>query len=120
MPTEEFTTEAIYGSINTPSTKLGQGFPGGSVGKETACHVGDPGSIPGLGRSPGEGHGSPLRHSCLENPMDRGAWWAVVRGMESRTRLSIGHMQESAWCVPGAVSVSFPSYRHWVTSLQLA
>ena len=89
MPTEEFTTEAIYGSINTPSTKLGQGFPGGSVGKETACNVGDPCLIPGLGRSPGEGHGNPLQHSCLENPMDRGAWWAVVHGMaKSRTRLS--------------------------------
>ena len=39
----------------------------------------DPGSIPGLGRSPGEGHGNPLQHSCLENPMDREAWWATVR-----------------------------------------
>ena len=56
------------------------------MGKETACHVGDPGSIPGLGRS-GEGRGNPLWHSCLENPMDRGAWWAVVHGVaESDTR----------------------------------
>ena len=57
------------------------GFPGGSEGKESACSVGDPGSIPGLGRSPGEGNGNPLQYSCLENSMDRGAWWAPVRGV---------------------------------------
>ena len=51
-----------------------QGFPGGSDGKEPACSVGDLGSIPESGRSPGEGRGTPLQHSCLENPMDRGAW----------------------------------------------
>ena len=44
--------------------------------KESACNAVDPGSIPGWGRSPGEGHGKPLQYSCLENPMDRGAWWA--------------------------------------------
>ena len=49
-------------------------FPGGSDGKASACNAGDPGSIPGLGRSPGEGNGNPLQHSCLENPMDGGAW----------------------------------------------
>ena len=54
-----------------------QNFTGGSDGKESACNVGDPGSIPGLGRSPGEGTGNPLQYSCLENPMDRGAGWAV-------------------------------------------
>ena len=48
-------------------------FPGGSDGKESACNVGDLGSIPGLGRSPGEGNGNPLQYSCLENPTDRGA-----------------------------------------------
>ena len=47
--------------------------------KESACNAGDPGSIPGLGRSPGEGNGNPLQYSCLESPMDRGAWWATVR-----------------------------------------
>ena len=46
---------------------------GGSDGKASACNAGDPGSIPGLGRSPGEGNGNPLQHSCLENPMDGGA-----------------------------------------------
>ena len=45
---------------------------------ESACYAGDLGSIPGSGRSPGEGNGNPLQYSCLENPMDRGAWWATV------------------------------------------
>ena len=53
-------------------------FPGGSDDKETACDTGDLGSIPGLGRFPGGGHGNPLQYSCLANPMDRGAWWATV------------------------------------------
>ena len=56
-------------------------FPGGSEGKASACDVGDPGLIPGSGRSPGEGNGNPLQYSCLENPMDRGAWWATVHGV---------------------------------------
>ena len=49
-------------------------FPGGSDGKLSAYNVGDPDSIPGLGRSPGEGNGYPLHYSCLENPMDEGTW----------------------------------------------
>ena len=54
----------------------------------SAYNVGDPGSIPGLGRSPGEGNGNPLQYSCLENPMDGEAWWAIVHGVaKSRTRL---------------------------------
>ena len=57
--------------------------------KASACNAGDLGSIPGSGRSPGEGNGNPLQYSCLENPMDRGAWWAAVHGIaKSRTRLS--------------------------------
>ena len=55
-----------------------EGFPGGSEVKPWACNAGDLGSIPGSGRSPGEGNGSPLQHSYLENPMDGGAWWATV------------------------------------------
>ena len=56
-------------------------FPDGSDGKESACHAcRGPGLIPGLGRSPGEGNGYPLQYSCLENSMDRGAWWATVHG----------------------------------------
>ena len=61
-------------------------FPGGSEGKASACNVGDPGLIPGSGRSPGEGNGNPLQYSCLENPTDGGAWWAAVHGVtESET-----------------------------------
>ena len=56
-------------------------FPGGSDGKVSVYNVGDPGSIPGLGRSPGEGNGNPLQYYCLENPMDRGAWQATVHGV---------------------------------------
>ena len=58
-----------------------ESFPGGSDGKESACHVGDPGLIPGSGRSLGEGNGNPLQYSCLEISMDRGAWWAIVQGV---------------------------------------
>ena len=66
------------------------GFPHSSVGKESACNAGDPGLIPGSGRSPGEGnsntHSIPLQYSCLENPMDRGAW--QVHGVtKNRTRV---------------------------------
>ena len=56
-------------------------FPGSSISKEFACNAGDRGSIPWLGKSPGEGYGNPLQYSCLENPMDRGAWWATVHGV---------------------------------------
>ena len=57
------------------------GFPGGSDGKESAHSVGHLGSIPGSRRSPGEGNGNLLQHSCLANPMDRGAWWATAHGI---------------------------------------
>ena len=60
-------------------------FPGGSVGKESACSAGDLGSIPGSGRFPGEGNGNHLQYSCLKNPMDRRAWQATVHGV-SRVR----------------------------------
>jgi len=64
-------------------------FPGGSEVKASACNVGDLGLIPGLGRAPGEGNGNPLQYSCLENPMDGGAWWATVHGVaKSRTQLN--------------------------------
>ena len=67
--------------------------PGGSDSKESACNAGDLGSIPGLGQAPGEGNGNPLQYSCLENPMDREAWWATVTGVtKSRTQLSNFHL----------------------------
>ena len=65
------------------------GFPAGSEVKASACYAGDLGSIPGSGRSPGEGNVTPLKYFCLENPMDGGAWWATVHGVgKSQTRLS--------------------------------
>ena len=65
------------------------GFPGGSDIKASASNAGDLGSIPGSGRSPGEGNSNPLQYSCLENPTDGEAWWATVHGVtKSRTRLS--------------------------------
>ena len=68
---------------------MSTGFPGGSDGKASSCSVGDLGSIPGLGRSPGEGNGNPLQYSCLGNSMDRGAWWGTVHGVtKSLTWLS--------------------------------
>ena len=64
------------------------GFPGGSDGEEPACNAGDTGLIPGWGRSPGGRHGNPLQYSCLENPIDRGAWRATVHGVtKSQTQL---------------------------------
>ena len=64
-------------------------FLGGSDGKASTCHAGDMGSIPGSGRSPGEGNGNPLQYACLENSMDGGAWWATVHGVaKSQTRVS--------------------------------
>ena len=56
-------------------------FPDSLNSKEYACNAGDPDSIPGSGRSPGEGHGNPLQYSCLGNPMDRGAWQVTVHGV---------------------------------------
>ena len=65
-----------------------QGFPQSSVGNESACNAGDLGSLPGLGRSPGEGKGYPLQDSGLENPRDGEAWWAAISGVtQSWTRL---------------------------------
>ena len=82
----------IPGSRSSPGeggTPVFLGFPGGSKGKESTCNVGDLGSIPESGRSLGRGHGNSLQYSCLENPMDRGAWRATVHGVsKSQTRLS--------------------------------
>ena len=81
---------------------LAPGFPGGSAVKASARNAGDLGSIPGPGRSPGEGNGIPLQYSCLGNPMDGGAWWATVHGVaKSRTRLSKLHYRQILY--------------HWVT-----
>ena len=82
-----FTLLELMGEFRGSIIIIGR-FPRGSD-NESACNVGDPGSIPGLGISPGEGDGNPLQHSCLENPMDRGACQAIVHGVtKSQTRLS--------------------------------
>ena len=81
------------------SSPLNLGFPGGSASKESACNAGDPSLIPGSGRSPEGRNGNPLQYSCLENPMDRGVWWATVHGIaKSWTQLSEhGHGADPPW-----------------------
>ena len=75
--------------VSNPIPLWNPGFPGGSDGKESTCNEWNVGSIPGSGRSLGERNGNPLQHSCLENPMDGGAWRAIVHGVaKSRTRRS--------------------------------
>ena len=66
--------------------------------KESTCNAGDVGSIPGLGRSPGERNGNPLQYSCLENSMDRGAWWVTVCGV-ARVRQDLATKQQQSFCV---------------------
>ena len=74
------------------------GFPRGSADKESTRSAGDLGSIPGLGRSLGEGNGYLLQYSGLKNPMDRGAWWALLLGVaKSQTRLSDFHITKGAY-----------------------
>ena len=76
-------------NLSAVNTDLPMTFLGGSDSKASAYNARDLGSIPGLGRSPREGNGNPLPYSCLENPMDGGAWWATVHGVsKSQTRLS--------------------------------
>ena len=108
------------------------GFPGGSDSKDSACNAGrDPGSIPELGTSPGEGTGYPLQYSCLENPMDRGAWWATVHGVAELdttqrlhflsflTFLALQHGLAILVPWPGTKlmphAVEVRSYNHWIT-----
>ena len=111
-----------------------QNFPRGSDGKASAYNAEDLGSNPGLGRSSGEGNGNPLQYSCLENPMDGGAWWATVHGIpKSWTQLSdlmekamAPHSNTLAWKIPGMEepgglqSMGSLKVRHdWATSLSL-
>ena len=92
------------------------GFPGGSEDKASAGNAGDPGSIPGLGRSPGEGDGNTLQYSSLKNPMERGAWRATVHGVtKSRTRLSDLHTHTHTHTHTHIHALYFQcsSYRDW-------
>ena len=77
------------------------------MGKESTCNAGDAGDvdlIPGLGRSPEEGHGNPPQYSCLENPMDRGAWWVTVHEVaKSQTQLK---QQNTKACTPKYISLT--------------
>ena len=66
---------------SAPDVPHPKSFPRSSGGKDSACNTGDLGSFPRSGRSPGEGNGNPLQYSCLEDPTDRGAWWATVQGV---------------------------------------
>ena len=80
---------ALYHTVFEEQKEPSIDSPGGSDSKKSACNARDLGSIPGSERAPGEGNGNPLQHSCLENPMDRGAWWATVHGItKSQTQLS--------------------------------
>ena len=67
--------------LNLHPNIVQEGLPWWLSGKESTCQAGDKGSIPGSGRCPGEGNGNPRQYPCLGNPMDRGAWWAVVHGV---------------------------------------
>ena len=87
------------------------GFPGGSAHRESACSVGDLGSVTGLGRSPGEENDYPLQYSCLENPKDKGAWRATIHGVtKSGTRQSNQHFHFS-------LQISHPFRVHFCTWL---
>ena len=92
-------------------TLFSTGFPGGAEVKASGCKVRDLGSIPGLGRSPGKGNGNPLQYSCLENPMDGGAWWAAVHGLQRAG--SAQKREEWSLCVPVCVHI------HTLISLHL-
>ena len=83
-------------------------------GKESACNAGDLGSVPGSGKSPGGGHSNPLQYSCLENPMDRGAWRAAVHGVvQSRTHLSTYSCDDLFQQETPFLTVSMPTDYAW-------
>ena len=98
------------------------GFPGGSEVKVPACNAGDLGLIPGSERFPGEGNGNSLQYSCLENPRDRGVWWATVHGVaKSPTQLSdfTFTFKATMWlCLVAQLVKNLPTMREtWVRSL---
>ena len=95
---------------------LWKGFPVAQMVKNLPVMWEDPGSIPGLGRSPGEGHGNPLQHSCLENPMDREAWWATVRKV---TELDMIEWLSSSMCESESPPIWSQSLQKWRTNNKL-
>ena len=96
-----------------PRTIMGRHFPGGSDGKASVYNVGDLGSIPGSGRFPGEGNGNPLQYSCLENPMDRGAWCRLLSMGSQRVR----HDWVTSLHFTGVLSIPFSSWKQWFWKL---
>ena len=118
FPPEPTSPPPTHFSRSSQSTRLGSlcylvtshylsilGFPHSSVGKESSCNAGDLGSIPGLGRSPGEGNGNPLQYFCLENPMDRGTWWSTLHGA-TRVRHDIATKPSSIYFTHDSVYIS--------------
>ena len=104
IPSVKFSRSVVWDSLRSPSNALG--FLYSSVGKESACNAGDPGSIPRSGRFPGEGNGNPLQYACLENPMDRGAWQATVHGVARVGRdLATLLLVVISLCFPGGSEV---------------
>ena len=101
---------------------LAMGFLRGSDGKDTACNAGDPGSIPGSGRSPGEGNGNPLQYSCLGNPMDRGAWRATVHGVTelgTTTFYSVFTLSSCTYIFTNDISTVLGSFSSILTQMVL-
>ena len=97
-----------------------QSFPGGSVVKKPSANAGHTGSIPGSGRSPGEGNGNPLQYSCLGNPMDRGAWWATVCGVTKvrhNWATNTSSSSQCQVCFPNPLSLIFSPSWHFPTFL---
>ena len=97
-----------------------RGFPDDSDSKESAYKAGDPGSILGLGRSPGEGNGNPLQCSCLGNPMDRGNWWAMIQGVaKSQTQLNIHTVKRPSQLQQSSASVSVKGRSQYLTQMRI-
>ena len=94
----------FFQSLKRISKGCTSGFPGCLDGKESACNAGAPGSIPGSGRSPGEGNGNPLQYSCLGNPMDQGAWWATVHAVTKSQTLFVSNWTTNTHTNKGCIS----------------
>ena len=90
------------------------GFPSGSAGKESTCNAGDATLIPGLNRSPGGGYGNPLQYSCLENPMDKGAWWATTHGVK---KSYMTELTENAYTTSQRLLSKSDSSSHFIASI---
>ena len=92
------------------------GFPGGSAVKSPPANTGDPGLSPGSGRSSGGGNGNPLQYSCLENPMNRGAWWATVHEVSKESNMTEqlnNNKSQCRVCVLGVCLFSYPGGLGW-------